>query len=85
MLNARIARRSGDVDDEERALLEALRASDEEELRAAVQLALSKFYEHRRKDVARALEHAAGTALAEGEEAAERRAARLARRLASQS
>jgi len=85
MLNARIARRRGDVDDEEHALLQAIRAADDEELRAAVQLALSKFYEHRRKDVARALEHAAGTALAEGEEAAERRANRLARRLASQS
>jgi hypothetical protein len=85
MINARIARRGGDLDDEERALLEALRAADDEELRAAVQLALSKFYEHRRKDIARALEHAAGTAHAEGEEAAERRAGRLARRLASQS
>ena len=85
MLNARIARRGGEVDDEERALLEALRAADDEELRAAVQLALSKFYEHRRKDITRALEHAAGTGLAEGEEAAERRAVRLARRLASQS
>jgi len=85
MLNARMARRVGDVDDEERALLEALRAVDDEDLRAAVRLALSKLYEHRRKDLARALEHAAGTNLAEGQDAAERRVARLERRLARQA
>ncbi|MBW1831788.1 MAG: ribonuclease H-like domain-containing protein, partial [Deltaproteobacteria bacterium] len=61
MINARMARRVGDVDDEERALLGALRAADDEELRAGVQLALTKHYEHRRKDLARALEHAGGT------------------------
>jgi uncharacterized protein YprB with RNaseH-like and TPR domain len=84
MLNARMARRVGDVDDEERALLGALRAADDEDLRAAVQLSLSKLYEHRRKDLSRALEHAVGTAMAEGEDAAERRVARLERRLARQ-
>jgi uncharacterized protein YprB with RNaseH-like and TPR domain len=78
------ARRGGDVDDEERALLDALRAADDEDLRAVVQLALSKLYEHRRKDLARAAEHAVGTALAEGDDAAERRVARLERRLARQ-
>jgi uncharacterized protein YprB with RNaseH-like and TPR domain len=82
MLNARMARRCGDVDDEERALLGALEAADEEDLRAVVELALAKLYEHRRKDLRRALEHAAGTTLAEGEDAAERRLARLERRLA---
>lgn len=81
LLNARMARRSGNVDDEERALLDALRAADDEELRAVVQLALAKLYEHRRKDFDRAFEHAAGTALAEGDDAAERRLARLERRL----
>ena len=35
-----------DVDDEEKALLDALRAADDEEMRAAVQLALTKHYEH---------------------------------------
>ncbi|MGB5415004.1 MAG: hypothetical protein WBN01_10205, partial [Polyangiales bacterium] len=62
-------------------LLDALRAADDELLRAVVRLALSKLYEHRRKDLERALEHAKDTALAEGEEAAERRLARLHRRL----
>ena len=81
LLNARMARRGGDVDDEERALLDALRAADDQLLRAVVRLALSKLYEHRRKDLERALEHAKDTALAEGEEAAERRLARLYRRL----
>jgi hypothetical protein len=84
MLNARMARRGGDVDHEERALLDALRAADDEELRAGVELALAKLYEHRRKDLQRALRHAAGTALAEGEDAAVRRLARLERRLARQ-
>lgn len=81
LLNARMARRAGNPDDEERALLEALRAADEDELLAVVRLALAKLYEHRRKDLERALEHAAGTAPAEGDEAAERRQARLQRRL----
>jgi len=81
LLNARVARRGGDVDDEERALLDALLAADEELLRAVVKLALAKLYEHRRKDLDRALEHAKGTAAAEGDEAAERRLARLQRRL----
>lgn len=81
LLDARMARRGGELDDEERALLAALEAADADELRAAVQLALAKFYEHRRKDLGRALEHAAGTALAEGDEAAERRVSRLQRRL----
>lgn len=85
LLNARMARRGGEVDDEERALLAALRAADDEDLKAVVQLALSKHYEHRRKDLARAIEHAAGTALAEGEDATERRVARLERRLARQN
>ena len=85
LLTARMARRGGDVDDEERALLEALRAADDDELRAMVQLMLSKHYEHRRKDLERALEHAAGTAPAEGEKANEHRVARLRRRLAREA
>ena len=80
-----MARRGGDVEGEERALLDALQAADDELLRAVVQLSLAKLYEHRRKDLDRALEHAAGTALAEGEEAAERRQARLERRRARPS
>ena len=83
LLNARMARRGGEIDDEEQALLGALEAADTDELRAAVRVALAKFYEHRRKDLARALEHATGTALAEGEAAAERRVNRLRRRLSS--
>jgi uncharacterized protein YprB with RNaseH-like and TPR domain len=83
LLNARMARRGGEIDDEERALLGALEAADTDELRAGVRVALAKFYEHRRKDLARALEHATGTALAEGEAAAERRVNRLRRRLSS--
>jgi uncharacterized protein YprB with RNaseH-like and TPR domain len=81
LLEARVARRSGDVDDEERALLAALEVAERGELRAGVRLALAKFYEHRRKDLPRALEHAGETALAEGADATARRVARLQRRL----
>jgi len=81
LLNARMARRCGGIADEERALLAALQAANTDQLRAEVRLALAKFYEHRRKDLACALEHAVGTALAEGEDAAERRVGRLQRRL----
>lgn len=81
LLTAQVARRGGAVDEEERALLRALEAANAEGLRAAVRLALAKFYEHRRKDLARALEHAAETALAEGEERSEHRMSRLERRL----
>jgi uncharacterized protein YprB with RNaseH-like and TPR domain len=81
LLNARMARRSGEVDDEEQALLAALDAANTDALRAAVQLALAKFYEHRRKDLSRALEHATRTPLAEGAEATKRRVSRLKRRM----
>ena len=85
LLSAQVARRGGAVDEEEQALLSALDAADVESLRAAVRLALAKFYEHRRKDLGRALEHAAGTALAEGQEGRERRVSRLERRLSRRS
>ena len=85
LLNARMARRAGEADEEEHALLAALAAADLDELRAAVCLALAKFYEHRRKDPEQALRHAAGTQLAEGDEAAARRVQRLERRIARRS
>jgi uncharacterized protein YprB with RNaseH-like and TPR domain len=81
MLSARMARRCADPEAEESALLQALRAADEDTVVASVKLALSKLYEHRKKDLRRALEFATDTALAEGEDATERRVARLKRRL----
>lgn len=81
MLSARMARRVGDIDEEEGALLQALAAADDEPLRGVVELELAKLYEHRRKDLRCALRHAAGTVPAEGKEASERRVARLMRRL----
>jgi uncharacterized protein YprB with RNaseH-like and TPR domain len=85
MLKARVARRDGAIDDEERALHEALGAADDDELRGGVCLALAKLYEHRRKDLARALEHATKTAPVEGDEGNERRVSRLQQRLARQT
>ena len=82
LLAARVARRSRDIDAEEAALIEARAVADDDLLRAEVELALAKLYEHRRKDLRRALEHAAGTAIAEGDEGNDRRVARLERRLA---
>jgi len=82
LLMARMARRGGDIDGEEQALLSALDAADDERLRAVVCLSLAKLYEHRRRDFGRALEHATGTTGAEGQDAANRRVARLRRRLA---
>ncbi len=82
LLMGRMARRAGDIDGEEQALLSALAAAEDGALRAAVRLSLAKLYEHRRRDLQSALEHAAETALAEGDEAADRRIARLRRRLA---
>lgn len=81
MLSARIARGEGDLDGEERALLHAFDAADDDVLRATADLALAKLYEHRRKDPRRALVHAAGTAPIEGEDASQRRQTRLRRRL----
>ena len=82
MLSARIARREGDLEGEEHALLQALDEANDGTLRGAVELALAKHYEHRRKDLQRALAHAAGTAPVEGEDGSRRRVARLMRRLA---
>lgn len=83
LLIARMARRDGDLDGEEEALLSALEAADDSSLRAVVQLSLAKLYEHRRRDFRRALEHAAWTTVAEGEDACARRIARLQRRLST--
>lgn len=81
LIEARLARRSGELEDEERALRAALDVADTDELRAVVCLALAKLYEHRRRDFARALKYAKATAPAEGAQASHRRAARLHRRL----
>ena len=82
MLSARIARRESDLEGEESALLQALGEADDDALRGAVELALAKHYEHRRRDLQRALAHAEGTAPVEGEDGSRRRVARLMRRLA---
>jgi hypothetical protein len=80
MLKARLARRAADVAAEEDALLEAVRIAEDAVDRGEAHLALAKLYEHRRKDAARALEHAAHTAIIEGQEPQARRIARLERR-----
>lgn len=82
MLQARLARKDGHVDLEERALVEALEAAEDPSLAAAVRLALAKLYEHRLKDLSRALEHAPHTWPAEPEDATHHRVERLQKRLA---
>ncbi len=87
LLAARLARRRGDADDEERALREAFRTVErasgplDGELLARVHLELSKHYEHRRKDPEQALHHARLASGAEAPELHERRLGRLALRL----
>lgn len=91
LLHARVARREGDVDREEQALLAALSALEAPTsgggdpstplTLAHVHLALAKLYERKRKDPARALPHARSTVPAEDEDQAARRLARLTRRV----
>jgi uncharacterized protein YprB with RNaseH-like and TPR domain len=83
VLAARLCRRRKDVGGEEQALLAAVgpAASTSDEALATVHLLLSKHYEHRQKDAARALEHARLTAAAELEEAHARRVSRLEARV----
>jgi len=79
---ADLYRLASDVEAQERALHEVLAFLDGTDRPAsAVHLALAKLYEHRRKDLVRALGHAAHTALAEGQVNQARRLARLERRL----
>ena len=82
LLAARMARRAGDTADEERSLIAALGVARDEWVEAEVRLALAKLYEHRRKDLNTALEHALHTQPAEDEDAQAHRANRLRRRLA---
>ncbi len=82
LILAKIARRLHLPDDEQAALLSALdvsKGSDDDA--APVHLWLAKHYEHRRKDVARAIPHAERGATAEDFEVATRRKARLQKRL----
>jgi hypothetical protein len=76
-LLARSAARRGEGDRARELWLELV-ADDPAD--AFAHLALSKHYEHRDKDLARAAEHARLAAEAEGDEAAERRRSRLARK-----
>jgi uncharacterized protein YprB with RNaseH-like and TPR domain len=75
---ARVRRRTTEV----LAYLEEALVTSPPERRPEVHLALAKHLEHRAKDPARALEHAAHTGPAEGEAATSRRIARLEARLA---
>lgn len=65
----------------ERALEEAV----DDERRARLHLALSKIYEHRLRDYARALEHARETAATEGSAARDHRVARVEAKLAKRA
>jgi uncharacterized protein YprB with RNaseH-like and TPR domain len=84
LLAARVARRTKEVDAEEEALLRAVEAASVhavEALAAEAHLALAKLYEHKKKNLERALAHAAQTVPAETEDESRHRVARLAARL----
>ncbi len=82
LLAGRLARREGDVEGEERCLGKALKqAPAGTVLESRVRLELAKLYEHRKKDLARALRHAALTFPAEDEQACHKRVNRLEARI----
>ncbi len=78
LLLAKIARRAGDRENEAQPLLVALERIADQEIAARVHLALAMYFEHRGRDLSRALEHAHHTC--EPAERKERRIARLNRR-----
>jgi len=80
LLEARVARRQGDVAAEAMALHMALREA-EGGWESKVHLELAKHYEHRARELPLALKHAPFTGAAEGEVASEKRVARLRRKL----
>lgn len=81
LLHARFCRRGGDVDEEHRALCAAVAEAIDEERRGQAHLALAKLYEHRLRDLDRALEHARHTRWIEGPKAHGKRLARLEARV----
>lgn len=83
LLQARTARRRKQVEAELEALRQALALAADEWQTAEVSLALSKCHEHRTKRFDEALRYARDTAHAEGEEAQEKRIARLERKIAT--
>ena len=76
-LLARQARRSGDADTAHQAWQNLVARYPDD---AAAHLALAKDFEHRLKDYAQAIVHARSAQEAEGEEASERRLARLGKK-----
>jgi uncharacterized protein YprB with RNaseH-like and TPR domain len=82
-LSGQLALSRGELDSAIDAFVRSVEAAAQDEQRAAAaHLALAKLLEHKQKSYARALEHAKRTAPAEGDDACEKRVARLARRLA---
>lgn len=82
LMVAKLQNKKSDIDAEERALKAALEeAGWDAEIAAPVHLALAKLFEHRRKDLQRALDHAEHTALSEGCDEQVHRVARLHRRI----
>ena len=77
MLHARFARRRGDTDEEHRALVAATAEADDDERLGQAHLALAKLYEHRLKDLDRALTHARHTRWIEGPTRHQKRVARI--------
>ncbi len=82
LMVAKLRNKMSDIDAEEHALKSALEeAGWDAELASPVHLALAKLFEHRRKDLFRALDHAEHTAGSEGPEGQAHRVARLHRRI----
>ena len=80
LLQARVARRQKDIAGEEQHLLDALASSQDEIQAATAHLALSKLYEHKKKDYVLALKHALFCEDVEGELVNDKRIARIERK-----
>lgn len=82
-LGSELARRRDDHDAHRALLHRGLDVAGSDEMRASrFHLALSKLYEHRRKDLERALIHARAADLAEGAAGRDHRVARILRKIA---
>jgi uncharacterized protein len=82
-LAAELARRRHDHRARCVLLLRALETADDEERAARIHLALAKLYEHRLRELERALEHARAIAPAEGSAERDHRVARIERKLSA--
>ncbi|MCP4603282.1 MAG: ribonuclease H-like domain-containing protein [Proteobacteria bacterium] len=85
MLTADLARKNGDFEASAAELDQALSMAGDSDIASRIHLTMAKLYEHRIKDLTRAMGHAEHTLIAEGDETHEKRIARLKRKIEKQA